>query len=212
MSHSLHRTGSVESLANDYVFISRPAIGVNEEGAGSKMKRMLEIVFDLGPTNIGALWIQKNTLTGMTHQDMIDGMTDRATVFCSMANRDKLKEALALMKEEDLGISITISGLIDDLVNLASELGLQPHSVNLSLGVHGKTELLPAQEVMELTTMCGHGLIAGGLAAEALQAVRAGDMTACQAARTVGTPCICGIFNLERAEALLTEATTEHKS
>lgn len=203
MTHSLHRTGSVESLADDYVFISRPAIGVNEERAGEKMLCMLETVYELGPTNIGALWIRNNALGGMTHQDMIDGMDDRSTVFCSMADRDKLKEMLARLKEQDLGISITISGLIDDVLALADELDLEPHSVNLSLGVHGKTELLPAPKVLDLTTMCGHGLIAAGLAAEALEAVETGRMTTSQAARMVGLPCICGIFNLERAETLL---------
>ncbi len=160
MTHSLHRTGSVESLANDFVFISRPAIGINEEGAGPKMKRMLEIIFDVGPTNIGALWLRNNILMGMTLQDMLDGMTDTGTVFCSFADKEKLKEVLRRLKEEDLGISITISGLIHEVMALTHELGLKPHSINLSLGVHGKTELLPSGEVMALTTMCGHGNIA----------------------------------------------------
>lgn len=58
MTHSLHRQGSDESLRDDFVMYARCARGINWEygtnlDAAPKVRRIVDIVFDEGPTNAG---------------------------------------------------------------------------------------------------------------------------------------------------------------
>ena len=80
-----------------------------------------------------------------------------------------------------------------------------PHTVEHSLGVWGKTDLLPDEEVLQISTMCGHGMVSFGLIEKAVADVKAGRSTPEQAARELAAPCVCGIFNPTRAAELLRE-------
>ena len=42
-------------------------------------------------------------------------------------------EALRQIKELDLGLSVTVSGLNEDILDMCKELDISPHSVNYSL-------------------------------------------------------------------------------
>lgn len=114
-----------------------------------------------------------------------------------------MKHVLERLKKEDIGISIVVSGLIEDVKEMAKEVGLKPHTINLSMGIWGKTELLPGPDVLEFGTMCGHGLVPTKLVKKAVAAVAAGTMTPEEGAAMVGKPCICGIVNLTRAAKML---------
>lgn len=203
MTHSLHRIGTAESLKDDFVLIARPAIGFNEKGAGAKIGRMLEIIFDVGPANLGVLETGDLMPKGLDLQKVIAQMNDTSGIRCSFSSGEKLREVLRRFMDADLGISVTVSGIIDDVFSMCDDLGLEPHSINLSLGVHGNTDLLPDEQVRELTTMCGHGLIASALARKGIDDVRCGRMSPRDGSVMVGLPCACGLFNLDRAEAIL---------
>ncbi len=206
MTHSLHRTGSKESLGRDFVFIVRGAKGFNldGEGVGEKMRVVGEILSHTGPSNMGSPDLGTNIASGTTVDQMIDSSPSAKGLYCVFSSRDKARKALKELKDADLGISVTISGLIDDVFAMGRELGIVPHTVNLSLGVYGRTDLLPNQEVLDLTTMCGHGMVPAGLATKYLEEVRAGKIPAKECSRRMGAACICGIFNLDRAEEILT--------
>jgi len=203
MTHSLHRTGTIESLSNDFVFIVRAARGINMEGAGPKMKRIAEILMEIGPSNIGSPDLGSNTAGGLTPQQVIEAAPNCKGLYSVFYGREKAKEVLRRLKEEDLGISVTVSGLISEVFAIGRELGLTPHTVNLSLGVHGRTELLTEQEVLDITTMCGHGMVSKNLAKKHLEDARAGRAVAAEVCREMGAACVCGIFNLERGAELL---------
>ena len=51
MTHTLHRSGTVESLKNDYVILVMPAQGFNNEGAAPKMRGVLEIILNHNPVS-----------------------------------------------------------------------------------------------------------------------------------------------------------------
>ncbi len=207
MTHSLHRQGSVESLKNDYVMYARCARGINMETAEPQVKRIVEIVFDEGPNNSGASTERASMANGTwTRERALASQKGTHGFICCFDDREKMKRVLGRLKEEDLGISIVVSGLIDEVMGMAKELGLKPHTINLSLGIRGKKELLPGPEVMEFTTMCGHALVASPLVEKALADIRSGRKTIPEAARMTGEPCICGIFNLTRAAGLLAQA------
>ncbi len=205
MTHSLHRSGSAESLKNDYVFIARSSIDVNRVGCGPKFQRIRQILNDVGPVNVGVAETGENVAHGLDVKGWLARTSDDTIICSAFSSKDKLRRVLEELKHQDLGISITISGLIDEVFGMARELGLKPHTVNLSLGIHGKTELLPPPDVLQQTTMCGHALVPTALVQQLKAQVEAGKITAKEAARRLAEPCVCGIFNMERAEALLQE-------
>ncbi len=210
MTHSLHRQGSVESLKNDFVMYARCSRGINLDGAEPKVRRIVDIVFDEGPSNAGDSPHRASIAAGnLTREDALEYQKDTRGFISCFDSRDKMKRVLERLKEEDLGISIVVSGLIDEVMGMAREVGLKPHTINLSLGIRGKKELLPGPEVTEFTTMCGHGLVPSKLVEKAIAEVRAGTRTPEDAARMVGKPCICGIVNLTRAAQMLEEKARE---
>ena len=203
MTHSLHRVGTAESLKDDFVLIARPALGFNEQGAGRKIQRMLEIIFEVGPANLGVLETGDLLPRGLDVAAVIAQMNDTSGIRCAFSSREKLMEVLRRFKEEDLGISVTVSGVIDDVFALCEEVGLEPHSINLSLGVHGNTAVLPPEQILEFTTMCGHALVASALVERTMDEVRGGRLDARRAALRMAMPCACGLFNVDRAERIL---------
>jgi hypothetical protein len=202
MTHSLHRTGSKESLRDDLVFLSQPAMGINSDGAAEKFKRITDLLFEVGPANIGS-YEAGNVFTGITAEDIKKRCKDNSRVRCAFDNKEKLKKILGILKEEDLGICITVSGLIDDIREVAQEVGLNLHSINLSCGVHGHVERLPEPEIMEITTMCGHAMIGASIVRKMILDVKRGRRSMDDAVAELAKPCVCGIFNPVRARRLL---------
>lgn len=198
MTHSLHRVGSEDTFQDDYVFISRPAMGFNHVGCTPKVQRTLEIIFDEGPTNLGSLTTQENLMLGIDPQEMIAKTEDNSPVMCCFHEREKVVNVLKQLKKEEIGLSVVVTGLIDNVTDICTEVGLTPHSVDISLGIHGNVELLPSEEIMCLTTMCGHGMIAAGLVEQMKKAVKNGRVSPEAAARILAKPCYCGIFNQKR--------------
>ncbi|MBC7338704.1 MAG: hypothetical protein H5U04_02390 [Firmicutes bacterium] len=201
MTHSLHRRGSSASLANDYVILVTPAVGFNDEGAPDKLREALEVVLEAGPANIGS-YATGTVFAGATPEEIRKGLWEQPRVRCAFAGREQVKRVLEELKKKDLGLSVTVSGLTDEVLDLAREVGLKPHSINLSLGVWGNTAALPSEDVLEFVTMCGHGLISRYLVEKAIDLVRRGRRTPEQAARMIAPPCVCGIFNPVRAAEL----------
>ena len=121
------------------------------------------------------------------------------------SDRDTLIAVMKALKEADYGYSVVVSGLVDDVDCCAKKAGIQRHSVDLSLGIWGKIDKLPDEKIMEITTMCGHGMISANLVSKMIDDIRAGRTTARKAAVKLAEPCACGIFNIDKAEALLNE-------
>ncbi|MDY0256810.1 hypothetical protein [Gudongella oleilytica] len=204
MTHSLHRRGSACSLKDDFVILVTPAVNVNHVGSGPKLWKVLDIITEVGPNNIGSY--ETGTIyTGATIEEIRENMPETPRVRCCFDSKEKMLEVVRRIKEEDLGLSVVLSGLNEDILDMCQELDIKPHSVNYSLGVHGATELLPPEEVLELITMCGHGMISKDLVVKAIEEVKKGKKSPYDAAVMVGQPCVCGIFNVSRAEKLLSK-------
>ena len=85
------------------------------------------------------------------------------------------------------------------MVQISKEIGLKPHTSNISLGIHGgKKHLLPDDKVLEITTMCGHGMVATKLAQRILKDLREGSVTPQEGARILAKQCPCGLVNTDR--------------
>ena len=100
---------------------------------------------------------------------------------------------------------MVVSGLIDRVREIAAEVGLDPHTINLSLGIHGATDKLPAADIRQFTTMCGHAMIAPGLVRDALRKVKTGKLDSWNASLLLAQPCACGIYNPYRSQELIEE-------
>lgn len=208
MTHSLHRRGSACSLKDDFVILVTPAVNVNHIGSGPKLWKVLDIITEVGPNNIGSY--ETGTIyTGATIEEIRENMPETPRVRCCFDSKEKMFEVVRRIKDEDLGLSVVLSGINEDILDMCHELDIKPHSVNYSLGVHGATELLPPEEVLELITMCGHGMISKDLVTKAIEEVKKGKKTPYDAAVMVGQPCVCGIFNVSRAEKLLSKYIQE---
>lgn len=75
-----------------------------------------------------------------------------------------------------------------------------------SVGVLGRTERLPTRQVLELTTLCGHGMVSHNHARKMIDWARPGKVTPRRGAEHLARPCICGAFNIARAEESLARA------
>ncbi|MDP6576571.1 MAG: hypothetical protein QF594_01940 [Dehalococcoidales bacterium] len=207
MTHSLHRLGTKENLSRDYPLICMAAHGMNEEGAADKMGKFLEICRRHDPVNFGDM--KQGNVFVHDADDIIRNITNTTLVQCVFNDVKKVEAVLHDLREADLGLSVVVSGLIDETKKCCQKVGLEIHTVSQSLGIWGKTSRLPSREILEITTMCGHGLTSSGLVKKMIEDIRKGKTSPQKASEKLAKPCVCGIFNTTRAAELLAAAAAE---
>ena len=213
MSHALHRHGTTEQLQNDYTFYARASRYVNREGCGPKLRKILAIALsEKKLVNYGSSQAGKSYEAGLKPEEYAATLDKAYGVAGCFSDKETVRSFLTKLKEADTGISIVISGLIDEVTKIAAEIGLKPHTAFLSLGVHGKRSLLPADEVQQITTMCGHGMVGSKLTKAVMDRVKAGKMTPEKGAHLLAQPCPCGIFNTNRCRQMLEALAPKAKS
>jgi hypothetical protein len=225
MTHSLHREGTLDGLERDYVLFIYPSRGHNYKGSAPKVRHMAELVHQAGPVNLMAKTRQRKVapakpgdnpegtvIEGTSAYCVFDSQDRRSTdiiefdgsrVYSIFDSAEKLKKALAKIKEADEGISVVVSGKIDRVREIAAEIGIDPHMVNLSLGIHGRRDCLPPADVREFTTMCGHGLVSPNLVRDTIRRVKTGKISERKGCEIIAAPCVCGIHNPSRSRELL---------
>ena len=222
MTNTLHRFGSRESLRDDYIVFAMAARGINEEGAPPKLQTFLRLALKHHPINVGnavkgGIFRPSTDLTPLAHWrrpeavdpeavvEGIDACTTVAAVFDKPAN---LEAFLADLKQADLGLSVNVASLTDKAHTCCRQVGLTRHSVGYSLGFHGDLNLLPDRPVLELSTMCGHGMVSHNFAKKMVDWVKEGRRDPKQAATYMARFCTCGVFNPTRAARILEETRT----
>lgn len=205
MTHSLHRHGDRASLSEDYIVYMLTEKGAHEKGSTSAKKEFLDILLRHNADNVGSVIFENRVSIGRgaTVQQLIDNVTERTEVLGVFRNKQVMKEVLKETKERDLGLSIVVSALIDETFDVCKDLSIVPHSINMSGGIMGKTELLPNDNILDIATMCGHGMVSRYLVEEMLARVKKGKTTPEEAAREIGGQCLCGIFNRQRCSKIL---------
>jgi hypothetical protein len=220
MTNTLHRFGSRESLQKDYIIFAMAARGINEEGAPAKLQTFLRLALKHHPINVGnavkggifrasqrlnplAHWRRREFVDPQEVVQSIDACTTVSAVFDDPAN---LEVFLRELKAADLGISINISALTDEARTCCQRAGIIRHSVEYSLGFHGDLNLLPDRHVLELSTMCGHGMVSHNFAKKMIDWVKEGRRDPQEATTYLAKFCTCGIYNTTRAIQILEEA------
>lgn len=223
MTNTLHRYGDAESFRDDFVVFAMCCRGKNDQGALPKLRKFLELALPFGPVNLGdarhggalrpsrhlnptAHWRRD---TRPDFQAVIDGLDSITTVAAVFDNRPAAEAFLKKVREADLGLSVNISTSIDGADQCCHAAGIPRHSVGYSLGFEGKTDKLPEVDVLLLSTMCGHGMIASSLAKKMIDWVKEGRRTPQQAATYLTRFCSCGVFNPSRACRILEQARSK---
>jgi hypothetical protein len=225
MTNTLHRYGDAESFYDDYVVFAIASRGKNDEGALEKLQKFLRMAIPYGPVNLGdarnggALRPCKNMHpTSHWNRDMkpdleavVAGFKHITTAAAVFDSRVAAEDFFKAVKEADMGLSVNISTSVDGAEQCCHVAGIPRHSVGYSLGFEGKTEKLPNQHVLLLSTMCGHGMVANSLAKKMIDWVKEGRRTPDQAVTYLQRFCSCGVFNPSRAKRILEDARVSTK-
>jgi len=208
MTNTLHRQGAVEGLKEDYVVFVTMARGINREGSAPKIHEFLRICQKHNPVNIGSSKLGTVLQDDVNFNDLVTNLKDGSTSAAVFTDLDTLQKVLAELIEADLGISINVSGLLDGVQECCHGNGIERHSVEHSLGFWGSRDRLPEREILEINTLCGHGMVSFSLIHKMMEHVKMRRLTPKEAAEIMGRCCECAVFNTTRAEHLL-EKTLE---
>lgn len=198
MTHTLHRQGDEEELGQDYVLFAMASKDVNREGAAPYLRRFLEALLPLEPINFGDMKTGNKYSAGA--EKILAGIKDNSIVHVVFDDPARLARAVDIVRTLDLGLSVVVSGLFEQVRQRCGPL----HTVEFSLGVHGQTERIPGDydgALQSISTMCGHGMVGYPIIAHLTDEVRAGRVRPENAALRLARLCHCGVFNPRRAEA-----------
>ena len=203
MTNTLHRRGTEDSLKNDYVIFSLPARSVNAQGSAPKVQEFMRLCLKYNPVNMGDGRHGNILKDNVDIQEFIAQKKDGEMAAAVFTDMEAVQKVIAELIQADLGISINVSGLLEEVQSCCRKGGIERHSVEHSLGIWGAKDRLPEREILEVNTLCGHGLVSFNLIRKMVEYVRLRRLTAKEAARTLAKCCECGVFNPARAEQLL---------
>ncbi len=217
MTNTLHRFGAPETLKNDYIIFAMAARGINDQDAPPKLQTFLRLALKHHPINVGnavkgGIYRASQNLTPLAHwrradsvapEKVVESIDTCSTVAAVFDDPKNLEAFLQDLRQADLGLSVNISALTDEARTCCQRAGITRHSVEYSLGFHGDLNRLPDRHVLELSTMCGHGMVSHNLAKKMIDLVKEGRRDSKQAAACLARFCTCGIFNPIRAERVL---------
>ena len=207
MTHSNHRRGCKESLMGDWVILVRGETGSQPD----KMRKLVNIFGDHNPVglvkrrSLPSLRFMRNWKEGLGLKELIEDPDPPIYVAGVYEKKGDVEGVIHDLKIADLGFSIVVSGVFDEVFDICKRVGTGPHTVNLSMGTLGKTELLPEGKILEVMTMCGHSLVGEPLIRHVIDQVSKGRMTLEEAGLELGKQCVCNYFNPARASNLIKE-------
>ncbi len=199
MTHSLHRCGKLQE--KDYVWQLYHLKGVNDQNLRARLKNAIDIAEEIGAINWGD--VKTGPVISIPSEEIKEKLTNKSRIRGVFSTQEQTTVFLKRMKKADLGLCVIIAGVLDKVLEACKTAKLKPHTINYSLGVFGKKELLPKEEDLAFTTMCGHHLVSDKVVAELRKKVKKGKLSPQKAAHRMSTLCPCGIFNPERTVDLL---------
>ena len=220
MTNTLHRYGDTASFRDDYIVFAMCSRGKNDENAVARLRQFLEMALQFGPVNLGdarhgGALRPSRSMSPLSHwrrntepdfRAVIEGLDTATTAAAVFDIRPAAEDLMKAVRAADLGLSVNISTSIDGAEQCCHAAGLCRHSVGYSLGFEGKTGHLPSEDVLMLSTMCGHGMVSSSLAKKMIDWVKEGRRTPEQAVTYLARFCSCGVFNPSRAIRILEDA------
>lgn len=222
MTNTLHRYGTQDNLLGDFIVFAMAGKGYNEQGSLDKAKAFLRAAIKYRPINMGnalvnSLYRPEKDLSFIklyfigrkektTYEELIDEIPAAGSAAVVLDSSEKVKNFIRDVKGLDLGLSVNISALVDDVRDLCGEVDITPHAVEYTLGFHGNTDRLPDRDTLSISTMCGHGMVSSHFARKMMDRVKEGRIKPEEAACCMAKFCVCGVFNISRAMKILARA------
>lgn len=199
MTHTLNRRGLSETRPGEEIVVLCMVTRAEKARKAEEMGRLAKTVLKYKPENfIGKpLGLEPEAVEAMAP---VTGV-----VTAVFNNKEDVRKLIEEIKSQQLGISVVLSGLFNDVRDICNCAKLKEHTYHISLGTFGKTDRLPDEKTLEITTQCGHSLISPRLVDVVVKKIRKGKITPEEAARLLIKPCVCGIGNAKRIEKILGE-------
>ena len=199
MTHTLNRTGLSEAWPGEEIAVLCMAHNTEKPKKMDAMKKLAETVLKYNPNNV------IGRPMGLDNE-AIEMMAPMTGIITAVFNdKEDVEKLVKEIKEQELGVSVVLSALFSDVRDVCACAGLKEHTYHTSLGVFGKTEKLPDEKTLEITTQCGHALISSHLVEALVKKIKKGKTTIEEAAQMLVKPCACGIGNTKRIEKILNE-------
>jgi hypothetical protein len=229
MTNTLHRYSEHYAVSppsdpnptrDDYIVFAMASRGINDDNLVEKYRTFLRLAIKHQPVNIGDATKggsirPRNDLNPLAHwrrdhhadpEQVIAEIDGHTTVSAVFDNYEAMEKFVEELKDAHLGISINISAPIDEAKRCCDDAGIARHSVEYSIGFSGRVDKLPEATTLELSTMCGHGMVSANFAKKMLEWVRENRRTPEEAAHYMARFCSCGVFNITRAERIMKRA------
>lgn len=205
MTNTLHRRGSAEDMKKDFIIFCTSAKGQPKEGRGRRLQEFARIVLKHKPVMFGSsAQGPQSWLAGEGFIDKIDD--EQSGMSATFTDVQTLAEVIADLRQADLGFSVVVSGLLEEVAQCCRGQGFERHSAEHSLGIMGQRDRLPGGHVLDINTLCGHGMVSFNLIKKVIDQVKLGRLTPTSGAALLAKPCVCAAFNTRRAEELLERA------
>ena len=211
MSHTLHRYGvNADDLKDDFVVFAIAAQTVNAKGINPEFHEFEKIVMKYNPVNYGDM--RQGNLFNIGLEEIQKQYYDNSIVHAVFNDEETVTKVLKDLADAHLNVSIVVSGLMEATAECCHGAGIAPHTVNHSMGIWGKKELLPSEDVLRISTMCGHGMVSFNLIKDLANKVAKGITTPEKAAEKLAAQCHCGVFNPVRAARILEKMAADIKA
>jgi hypothetical protein len=223
--YAFERPANPEPVQDDFIVFAMASRGINDDDLVEKYRAFLRLALKHNPVNLGdatkgGMLRPRRDLNPKAHwhrdqranpDEVIAGIEGHTTVAAVFGNYQDMKAFVDDLRRADLGISVNISAPIDDAERCCRDAGITRHSVEYSLGFCGRVDKLPDATVLELTTMCGHGMVSAHFAKKMIDWAKENRRSPAALANTMARFCSCGVFNITRAERILNEARTKNR-
>lgn len=203
MTHSLHRSGDIESQKKDFCWFMYQTKGVNDVSVKPKALEFIVAAEACGSENWGD--VKTGNIISHRPEEIKEKISDKSRIRGVFTSREQVVKWLRMIKEKDLGMSVVVSGVLSEVLPACKEAGVTPHSIHFSLGVWGKKDRLPDDTTLSITTMCGHHMIPPKFVQHIMDQVKQGRLAPEQGARKLASFCYCGIFNQVRCAEIMAQ-------
>ena len=223
--YAFERPPNPQPVQDDFIVFAMASRGINDDDLVARYRAFLRLALKHNPVNLGdatkgGMLRPRQDLNPKAHwkrdqrpnpEEVVAGIDGHTTVAAVFDNYQDMKAFVDDVRSANLGISVNISAPIEDAERCCRETGITRHSVEYSLGFSGRVEKLPDSTVLELTTMCGHGIVSANFAKKMIDWSKENRRSPAELARTMARFCSCGVFNISRAERILDEARMKNR-
>ncbi len=202
MTHTLHRATCHGAGNQEFLLTGMASRGGVLKGTKEKLVKLVEICEAHGAVNFGDTQ-EGNIFSLILKRTLLKRMGDGAIVGALFDHRENFQVALQKIKEEDLGVSLQLTGDIEEMMGICKRIGMTPRRITRSLGITGQREKLPSEDTLSLITLCGHGFVPEGMVRGAVEGIRKQTTTLEKEVTKMAKCCLCGCFNPAQARRVL---------